>query len=213
MVNGLWGKKIGMTQVFSEENQVVPVTVIDVSDWYVTQIKTTDTDGYNAVQLGRVKKKYSDEQFSQDWLKKPKEYFSALREVSYAPETAKGEDTPQIAVGQPADEALVLQKGDVVDVFGISKGHGFQGVVKRHGYAGGPKSHGSTFGRAPGGISFLTACGKVIKGKALPGRMGGDQVAMKNLEVITVEPDARVVCVKGSVPGKAGSLLFVRKCR
>ncbi len=222
MVNGLWGKKIGMTQLFSDENTVVPVTVIDVADWYVTQIKTVEKDGYSALQLGQVKKKYAAASFSEEWLRKPKTYFSALREVPYSPDAGaaapveegeEGTEQKGLRIGLPADEALVLQKGDVVDVFGTSKGHGFQGVVKRHGYAGGPKSHGSTFGRWPGGISFMTACGKVIKGKALPGHMGVDRVAMKNLEVITVEPEARVVCVKGSVPGKAGSLVFVRKCR
>ena len=216
MVNGLWGKKIGMTQLFSEENKAVPVTVIDVSDWYVTQIKTTKTDGYNALQLGRVKKKYASEPFSTEWLRKCKTYFSDLREVAYYPEDVKpaedGEEVAGVKVGQPADEALKLQKGDVVDVFGTSKGHGFQGVVKRHGYSGGPKSHGSTMGRIPGAMSFMTACGRVIKGKALPGHMGVDRVAVKKLEVITVEPEARIVCVKGSVPGKSGSLVFVRKC-
>ena len=218
MVNGLWGKKIGMTQLFSDENIVIPVTVIDVADWYVTQVKTVETDGYNAIQLGQVKKKYASEPFSTDWLRKPKTYFSALREVPYSPEetpTEEGseEESKGIRVGQPADEALVLQKGDIVDVFGTSKGHGFQGVVKRHGYAGGPKSHGSTFGRIPGAMSFMTACGKVIKGKALPGHMGVDRVAVKKLDVISVEPEARIVCVKGSIPGKSGSLVFVRKCR
>lgn len=217
MVNGLWGKKIGMTQLFSEEGIVVPVTVIDVADWYVTQIKTTETDGYNAIQLGRVKKKYASEPFSKEWLRKCKTYFSDLREVPYSPQevtpTEDGEETGGLKVGQPADEALVLQKGDVVDVFGTSIGRGFQGVVKRHGFSGGPKSHGSTMGRIPGAMSFITACGKVIKGKALPGHMGVDRVAVKKLEVITAEPEARVVCVKGSIPGKAGSLVFVRKCR
>ena len=213
MVNGLWGKKIGMTQLFSEEDIVVPVTVIDVADWYVTQIKTTKTDGYNAIQLGRVKKKYAAEPFSVEWLRKCKTYFSDLKEVPYTPLEGTSDDKAGgIKIGQPADEALTLQKGDVVDVFGTSIGRGFQGVVKRHGYSGGPKSHGSTMGRIPGAMSFMTACGRVIKGKALPGHMGVDRVAVKKLEVITVEPDARIVCVKGSIPGKSGSLVFVRKC-
>ncbi len=215
MVNGLWGKKIGMTQVFSDENTVVPVTVIDVADWYITQIKTVEIDGYNALQLGRVRKKYASEPFSTDWLRKPRAYFSACKEVPYTPEAvqaAEGEEAPEgIKVGQSADKIIGLEKGDFVDVFGITKGLGFQGVVKRHGFSGGPASHGSTLGRLPGSLGNQTACGRVSKGKKMPGHMGVDRVAMKNLEVIDIEPEARVVLVKGSVPGKAGSLVFVRK--
>ncbi len=216
MVNGLWGKKVGMTQVFSEEDAVIPVTVIDISDWYVTQIKTLKTDGYNALQLGRVRKKYASQEFSADWLRKPKTYFSECREVLYSPEAVKeaaeGEEAPEgINVGQSVDKIVSLSTGDVVDVFGISKGLGFQGVVRRHGFSGGPASHGSTFGRLPGSLGNQTACGRVSKGKKMPGHRGGNRVAMKNVEVIDIEPEARVVLVKGSVPGKAGSLVFLRK--
>ena len=207
MVNGLWGKKIGMTQVFSEDNKVVPVTVIDISNWYVTQLKTEEKDGYSAVQLGRVKDRFADESFSLAWLKEPRKYFGIFKEVRL------DEDAQGIEVGQSADAAEFVAQGDMVDVFGITKGAGFQGVVKRHGYSGGKASHGSTFGRSPGGISFMRTCGRVIKGKAMPGHMGVDRRVMKNLEVVKVEPEARVLVVKGSVPGKSGSLVFVRKCR
>ncbi len=109
--------------------------------------------------------------------------------------------------------ALFLAEGDTVDVFGITKGAGFQGVVKRHGFAGGRASHGATFGRFPGGLSFMRSRGRVIKGKRMPGHMGVDRRVMKNLEIIKIESEAHVVLVKGSVPGKSGSLVFVRKCR
>ena len=207
MVNGIWGKKIGMTQIFSDDNKVVPVTVIDVANWYVTQVKTKETDGYSAVKLGCVKTKYADLSFSNDWLNEPRKYFSAFKEVPM------DEGTSGVELGQLADVAALFEKGDTVDVFGITKGAGFQGVVKRHGFAGGRASHGATFGRFTGSLSFMRSRGRVIKGKRMPGHMGTDRRVMKNLEVIKVEPTAHVVLVKGSVPGKAGSLVFVRKCR
>lgn len=214
MVNGLWGKKIGMTQVFSQENQVVPVTVIDVSNWYVTQIKTVKTDGYNALQLGQVKKKHAAHPFSKEWLKKKATYFSSFKEVSLTEAAHAGEEEGTIKgieVGQVADTILPFVKGDLVDVSGITIGHGFQGVVKRHGFSGGPASHGATFGRFTGALNYQRACGRVPKGKKMPGNMGNDKVTTKNLEVIEIEPTARVLLVKGSVPGKSGSLVFVRK--
>ncbi len=207
MVNGLWGKKIGMTQVFSENNKVVPVTVIDVAHWYVTQIKTQETDGYAAVKLGCVKPRYADLPFSKEWLSEPRKYFSAFKEVSM------DEGTEGIEIGQPAQTSEWITQGDMVDVFGITKGAGFQGVVKRHGFAGGGASHGSTFGRIPGSMSYMRTRGRVPKGKRLPGHMGVEKRVMKNLKVIKVEPEAQVVLVTGSVPGKCGSLVFVRKCR
>jgi len=207
MVSGLWGKKIGMTQVFSEENAVVPVTVIDVAGWFVTNIKTVERDGYAAVQLGRVKKRYEGVNFSTGWLKKPKSYFSLLREVR-----VKDKDQQSLpAVGQPIDITTVLEKGLSVDVFGTTKGCGFAGVVRRHGFAGPPKSHGHTMGNRTGSIGFNCSCGSVIKGKAMPGQMGAKKNVSKNLEVIKVDHDAKVVLVKGAVPGKSGSFVFIRR--
>lgn len=206
MIRGLWGKKIGMTQVFSDEFKVVPVTVIDVSNWYVTQIKTVDKDGYNAVKLGCLKHKFIGQDFSTQWLQDPKKYFSAFKEVPV-------DDSSAIAIGQIVDLASVVSKGDNVDVFGVTKGAGFQGVVKRHGFAGGRASHGATFGRFTGSLSFMRSRGRVIKGKKMPGHMGVERQVMKNLKVVKVESDASVVLIKGSVPGRPGSLVFVRKCR
>jgi large subunit ribosomal protein L3 len=206
MIRGIWGKKIGMTQVFSDDQKVVPVTAIDVSNWYVTQVKTKERDGYDAIQLGCVKKKHNDQTFSSEWLRSAKKYFAVLREVRLA------DASQSFEVGQQADVAALLSPGDFVDVFGVTVGKGFQGVVKRHGFAGGSASHGSTMGRRPGSIGNAAACGKVDKGKKMPGHMGNRQRAMQNLRVIKVEPQAHVVFVKGSIPGKSGSLVFVRKC-
>lgn len=204
MMRGLWGKKIGMTQVFSDKQKVVPVTVIDISQWYITQVKTKENDGYSAVKLGHVKDKFANEGFSLNWLKEPNKYFSFFKEVPV------DEEGNSIAIGQQADIAIMAQ-GDNVDVFGITKGAGFQGVVKRHGFSGGRASHGATFGRFTGSLSFMRSRGRVIKGKRMPGHMGNEKRVMKNLEIIKVESDSRVLLVKGSIPGKSGSLVFVKK--
>lgn len=205
MITGIWGKKIGMTQVFSEKNQVVPVTLIDVSNWLVTQVKNKEHDGYSAVQLGCVRDEFAQEQFAPDWLKKPKKYFSVLREVTL------NDDSHSLAVGQTADVGTILAQGDSVDVSGTTIGRGFQGVVKRYNFGGGRASHGDKLGRSPGSLSFMRRQGRVIKGKKMPGHMGVESCVVKNLQVVKVEPSAHVVFVKGSVPGKCGSLVFVRK--
>lgn len=207
MIRGLWGRKIGMTQVFSDDHRVVPVTVIDVAHWFVTQIKTAERDGYDAVQFGHVKKKHRDTEFSADWLRSPKDYFTALREVRVSDAAV----LEALVVGQPADITAVLNDGDVVDAFGTTIGKGFQGVMKRYGHSGGRDSHGDKLGRGPGSLTGLRTCGRVPKGRKLPGHMGATQHAVKNLQVVRVEPEARVVLVKGSVPGKTDSLVFLRK--
>ncbi|CDK30513.1 50S ribosomal protein L3 [Candidatus Babela massiliensis] len=207
MMEGLWGKKIGMTQVFSSEKKVVPVTAIDISNWYVTQIKTKEKDGYDAVQLGCIKDRYQEQEYSQDWLKHPQKYFKALKEVKL------GSTTTDYSLGKVANISDILSEGQYVDIFGITKGAGFQGVVKRHGFAGGRASHGATFGRYPGALSHMRSRGRVIKGKKMPGHMGVEQRVMRNLEIVKIETEAKVVLVKGSVPGKSGSLVFVRKSR
>lgn len=207
MVAGLWGRKVGMTQIFSKESAVVPVTVINVSDWFVTDLKTMERDGYLAVQLGLVKKRYADSPFSSNWLKNPKKFFTVLREVKLKAQEQK--DFP--AIGSSVDLGAVLEKGIFVDVFGTTKGCGFAGVVRRHNFGGPPASHGSTMGNRTGSIGSFCSIGKVIKGKAMPGHMGAKKDVSKNLEVISVDHDSKVVLVKGSVPGKSGSLVFIRK--
>jgi large subunit ribosomal protein L3 len=206
MVGGFWGRKIGMTQLFSG-NKVVPATVIDISSWYVTDIKTQERDGYHAVQVGKVKKRYGTEEFSLAWLKDKKVYFSFVREIPLQ-KPAEG-----LEIGKQADFYTLFNEGDAVDVSGITKGNGFAGVVRRYNYKGGRGSHGCTQGRTPGAIGGLTRSGKVIKGKGLPGHMGVKKRTMQGLEVVKVLKDDNAIVIKGSIPGKAGSLVFVRRGR
>ena len=204
MVAGLWGKKIGMTQLFAED-KVIPVTAINVGHWVVTNIKTEVRDGYNAVQVGLVKERYVQEQFSAEWLKKTKNYFVFLREIK------QDDAVAGLDIGQTLDCASVLNLGDKVNLTGATIGRGFAGGVKRYNFRGGCASHGSKLGRKPGSASFFRAEGKVIKGKRLPGHMGVKQRFMENLEVVHIDQGAAVVLVKGSVPGKGGSLVFMQK--
>ena len=204
MISGIWGKKIGMAQVF-ENDKVIPVTVIDVSDWYITGIKTEDRDGYNAIQVGRVKKRYSGQRPTVDWIKKASMYFEVLREIPVDKLPAG------IAIGKPATFYNEMQKGELVNVFGVTRGRGFAGVVKRWRFGGPPASHGATMGKMPGSLSFMRTHGRVIKGKKLPGHMGAVRRVMKNLDVVNIEKDGSIVLVKGSVPGHSGSLLFLQR--
>ena len=204
MIKGLWGKKIGMTQIFAN-NKVVPVTAIDLSNWVVTTIRTQMRDGYDAVQMGCLRNRYAPEQFSAAWVKSPNKYFSVFKEVQFtgSPEA--------LEIGKAIDWKQVLSEGQSIDVSGITKGCGFAGGMKRHGFHGGPKSHGSNFKRIPGSVSFMRSQGRVIKGKRMAGRMCGQSRMMKNLSVVKVMPENPMILVAGSVPGKAGSLVFVRK--
>lgn len=204
MVSGIWGKKVGMTQLFSND-VAVPVTVIDVSDWVVTGIKTQERDGYNAIQVGCLRKRYSGQKPSANWFKKLKEYFGDIREI---PVTNLPEG---IKIGQPADFLSEIKEGESVNVFGVTRGRGFAGVVKRWGFTGAKSSHGSTMGKRPGSIGHMTASGRVIKGKKMPGHMGAVRRVMKNLDVVKVQQDSPIILVKGSVPGHSGSLVFVQR--
>lgn len=199
-----WGKKIGMTQAF-QGNKVVPVTAIDLSQWLVTNIKTVERDGYNAVQVGMVKNRFNQDSFKSEWLTEAKKYFYHLREIAF------DGDIASLQVGQPIGFSELINLGEFVDVVGQTIGRGFAGVVKRHNFNGAPGSHGSNMGKRPGSSSSYRSQGRIIKGKKFPGHMGTDMQVMKNLEVVSVNKDANVVLVKGSVPGKAGSLLCIRK--
>lgn len=203
MVIGLWGKKIGMTQIF-QNDKVVPVTVIDTANWVITQIKSDENDGYNAVQVGCLRAKHLKEKFTPDWLKKPSKFFGILKEI-------KVSNLEGLSVGNSID-LTVLEEGKKVDIYGHTKGCGFAGAMKRHGFKGGAGSHGDKTGRRTGSLSFMRAEGRVIKGKRLPGHMGVELKAMKNLEVVKIDSGANVILVKGSIPGKSGSLVFVKKC-
>ena len=206
MIQGLWGKKRGMTQLFVND-EVVPVTVIDLNDWRVTGIRTQAKDGYNAVQVGLLRNKYAQRAFSGSWLRKKSDHFTTVREIK----TDAEHET--MALGQSVNFLSTFAEGAFVDVVGKSKGCGFAGVYKRHGFGGAPKSHGSRMGRRPGSLGFMHACGKTIKGKKLGGHLGTEQMVMKNLRVIRVLDKERIIIVKGSVPGKAGSVVFVRHAK
>lgn len=206
MINGFWGRKIGMTQVFSDDHKVVPVTVIDLERWLVTQVKTQSKDGYSAVQLGCVKKRFDSSEFASEWMLDPRKYFSTQKEVRFAQDL---DEALQVGTQISIDEFIA--KGDNVDIVGITIGRGFQGGVKRHGFKGGRGSHGDKLGRKSGSLSFMRSQGRVIKGKKMPGHMGVDRCMIKNLEIVQIEPQSRIVLVKGSVPGKSGSLVYIEK--
>ncbi len=203
MVNGFWGRKVGMTQVFSD-NKVVGVTVVDVSQWLVTAIKTEKNDGYDAVQVGLLRKRYADKSFDAEWLKDLKTYFQVVREIR------SSKAIENVVVGQPMSFYEAFQDGKTVDVMGYSKGSGFAGVMRRYDFSGGPNSHGSKLGRKPGSVAFMRTCGKVIKGKKMPGHMGVERNTVKGLRLVKIDKSNSLVLIKGAVPGKVGSVLFVR---
>lgn len=205
MVNGFWGRKVGMTQVFTGDNKVVPVTAVDASGWHVSQIKTQEKDGYNAVQVAYVREKYQGVAFQQEWLKQKAKYFRWVREiiVDQVPES--------LQVGQAFDFSDVVKPKDVVNVVGTTKGCGFAGVMRRHKFTGGLGSHGSMLGRKPGSISFMRSQGKVIKGKRMAGHMGVTRKTVMKLEVVQVISQDNLVLIKGAMAGKPGSLVYIRK--
>jgi large subunit ribosomal protein L3 len=205
MINGIWGRKVGMTQLFSK-GVVVPVTAIDVGDWIVSGIKRKDRDGYNAIQIGCLRKRYRSVDFNQNWLKNKKKYFLYTREAHCT--EAK---VTEVVLGQKAtffDEFAI--QGKKVDVTGWSRGLGFAGVYKRHGFGGAAKTHGSMMGKRPGSIGFTRSSGEIMRGQMMAGHAGCDRVCVKNLEIAAAVKEHNIVMVKGSVPGKSGSLVFIK---
>ena len=204
MKKGIIGRKIGMTQVFDEKGNVIPVTVIEAGPCVVAQIKTAETDGYNALQLGfgDVKEKHINKPEKGHFAKSKIENKKHLREFRL--DSIEG-----IKVGDEI-KADIFQNGEKVDVQGISKGKGFQGVIKRHGQHRGPMGHGSMYHRRPGSMGSTSTPGRVFKGKKLPGHMGRLTVTIQNLEVVRVDMDKNVILVKGSVPGAKGAILKVK---
>lgn len=199
------GYKVGMTQVFDESRNVIPVTVIQCGSWLVTQIKTVEKDGYNALQVGMLKKRFAHVPFAQPMLSKKSHYFAQVCEVTV-------DSVESFSVGQSLSlHDVSFDNASKVAVTGTSTGRGFQGVVKRWNFAGGGRSHGSMFGRLPGSIGNMCSQGKVIKGKKLPGRMGGKQITVKGLQVVKVDAEAGVILVKGAVPGRKNSPVYVAK--
>ena len=205
MIEGLLGRKIGMTQVFSSAGEAIPVTVIELGPCVVTQIRDRDRDGYEAVQIGfgEVKPKS---------LTKPEQghLAGAGRLVRYLREFS-ADNIDDHTVGEVLTADL-FQPGQIIDVTGTSKGRGFQGVVKRHGFSGGPKTHGqSDRWRAPGSIGAGTDPGHVWKGTRMAGRMGNRRVTVQNLQVVEVLADKHLLLVRGSVPGAKNGLLMFRR--
>ena len=200
----LIGKKVGMTQIFDEKGKVIPVTVIEAGPCLVAQVKSVETDGYNAIQLG-----YGDVKESK--LNKPeKGHFSKAKlALKKHLREFRMNSVDGVNVG---DEIKVdtFQVGDKIDVQGISKGKGFQGVIKRHGQSRGPMGHGSMYHRRPGSMGSTSTPGRVFKGKKLPGHMGVQKITIQNLEIIKVDMDKNVLLVKGSVPGPKGAILKIK---
>lgn len=201
------GRKVGMTQVFDEHRNAVPVTVVSCGTWFVTQVKVEEKDGYNALQIGLTRKRYAGQPFNPEWVKHKKQYFEFLKEVR-----VEHTDGADYQVGQAITlEDVAFENNDNLSVTGRSRGLGFQGVVKRWGFAGGPKTHGSMFHRKPGSIGNMASQGKVLKGKKLPGHAGNRQVTIKNVSVVKVDAERGVIFLKGAVPGKKSSLVYLAK--
>ena len=202
MLRGFLGKKIGMTQLFAENGSVVPVTLIEAGPCVVTQVKTKDSDGYGAVQLG-----FGD-------VKRPNKpmqgHFRPSRASRYLREV-KADDPAEFSVGQTVS-LDIFTEGEKVDVIGRSKGRGFAGTMKRHGFGGGPRTHGqSDRARAPGSIGGGTTPGKVFKGLKMAGHMGNRRITVKGLEIVKVDTDRNILAIKGGIPGAPNSLVQIRR--
>jgi large subunit ribosomal protein L3 len=209
MVNGIIGKKLGMTQLFADDGSVTPVTVIKAGPCIVVQKKTVNTDGYDAVQLGLVEEKAPRK------VNKPTEgHFKragvpptrVLREVR----VQASEDGTNVG-----DKVLVdiFNEDDLVEIIGRSKGRGFAGFMKRHGFHGGRATHGSMFHRAPGGIGASAYPSRVIKGTKMAGHMGNERKTIKNLRVVAVDTDNNLLMIHGAVPGPNGSYVLIKKAQ
>ena len=206
MSKAILGKKLGMTQVFTEEGAVVPVTVVEASPNVVVRVKTVDTDGYNSIQLGygEIKEKHLTKPVKGQFDKAGVAPVKYLREFRLT-------DTPEYTAGQTL-AADIFASGDLVDVIGTSKGKGFAGTIKRHGFHRGPMGHGSKSHREPGSLGPMTSGGggKVVKGEKLPGQMGGNQATVLHLSIVKVDMDKNLILVKGGIPGAKGSLVMIR---
>jgi large subunit ribosomal protein L3 len=203
MTKGILGRKIGMTQVFAENGDLIPVTVIEAAPNVVLQKKTVEKDGYEAIQLGF-------EDLSEKRANKPQIGHAA--KANTAPKRfireIRGANLDEYEVGQEV-KVDIFSEGDIVDVTGISKGKGFQGVIKRHGQSRGPMAHGSRYHRRPGSMGAI-APNRVFKSKELPGRMGGERVTIQNLKIVKVDPERNLLLIKGNVPGPRKGLVIVK---
>jgi large subunit ribosomal protein L3 len=203
MTKGILGRKIGMTQVFAENGNLIPVTVIEAADNVVLQKKSVESDGYEAIQVGFEDKR-------EKLANKPEKGHVAKANTNPKRfiREFRGVDLTGYEVGQEV-KVDIFAAGDIVDVTGVSKGKGFQGSIKRHGQSRGPMAHGSRYHRRPGSMGPV-APNRVFKGKALPGRMGGEQVTVQNLEIVKVDVERNLLLVKGNVPGAKKSLVKIK---
>lgn len=214
MTKGILGRKVGMTQIFAENGELIPVTVVEAKGNVVLQKKTEEVEGYNAIQLGFDDKRPYDKERKDRLVKvankpeqghadkantAPKRFVREIRDAEVA----------NYEVGQEV-QVDIFAAGDLVDVTGVSKGKGFQGAIKRHGQSRGPMAHGSRYHRRPGSMGGASFPSRVFKGKALPGQMGGDRITIQNLEVVKVDAERNVILIKGNVPGSKKSLVEIK---
>ena len=203
-MKGILGKKLGMTQIFTEEGIVVPVTVVEAGPNVVTQVKTVEKDGYNAIQVGF-------EDAKEKSLNKPqKGHLAAANVLKKHLKEFRVDAVEEFTVGQEITADLVAA-GEKIDVTGTSKGKGFQGPIKRHGQSRGPESHGSRYHRRPGSMGACSFPGRVFKNKKLAGHMGSVKVTVQNLEVVRVDADKNLILVKGAIPGPKGSMVTIKE--
>ncbi|MCU9615229.1 50S ribosomal protein L3 [Caldibacillus lycopersici] len=203
MAKGILGRKVGMTQVFLENGDLIPVTVVQAAPNVVLQKKTVENDGYEAIQLGFDEKperlaNKPEKGHASKANTAPKRFISEFKDIN----------VEEYEVGQEV-KVDIFAEGSVVDVTGVSKGKGFQGAIKRHGQSRGPMAHGSRYHRRPGSMGPV-APNRVFKGKALPGRMGGDQITIQNLEVVKVDTERNLLLIKGNVPGPKKALVKIQ---
>lgn len=213
-MKGIIGKKVGMTQIFGDDGQAIPVTVIQAGPCYVTQIRTAEKDGYTAVQLGFEElppKRNGSSRLNKPKIGHLKRGGLDLPDLRYLREfRTKAVDVEE---GQRLT-ADVFEQGDRIDVIGTSKGRGFAGTIKRHNFNRQKKTHGqSDRERAPGSIGATSTPGRVLKGTRMAGRMGGERVTVQNLEVVVVDADKNLLAVRGSVPGSKGGILLIKESR
>lgn len=205
MAKAIIGKKVGMTQVFNEDGSVVPVTVVLAGPCVVTEIRTEDKNGYSAIQLGFeeiVKESKVNKPMAGYFAKQGTKPMKFLKEF-------RGE-AGEMTVGQQVD-VNIFEEGDLVDVQGTSIGKGFQGVVKRYGFSGGRATHGSHFHREPGAIGMHEFPGETMKGKKMPGRMGGKKITVQNLSVVKVIPETNLLLIKGAIPGHENGIVYIKQ--
>lgn len=207
MVKAIFGTKLGMTQVFDASGDVVPVSVVKAEPCVITQLKSKDKDGYDAVQIGygQVKERKLTSPRKGHFQK------AGVKATRYLAEI-RVEELNGYELGQEI-KVSVLEEGDSVKVTGVSRGKGFAGVVKRYGFHGGPGTHGSMFHRAPGSIGASSFPSKVDKGKRFPGRMGGERVTTRGLKVVRVDQEENLILLKGSVPGPKGGWVLIQEDR